>query len=389
MTARPLRVVLNAGESSGDQLGADLAEALKRRHDNIELAGIAGPAMQAAGVEPWFDLDALNVMGLTEVIRHLPRLFRLRRALFRQITAWRPDAFVGIDAPDFNLGLARRLRKSGVRTVQYVSPTVWAWRAGRANGVARSVDLLLTLFPFEPECYAGLDIETRFVGHPLADRMAARPARAVARAGLGIGENETLVALLPGSRSGEIRRHAVLLAEAAAGIRERRPDARFAFFLSDPGHIDLIREMTGEHIARTGIELHSGQTGNALAGADCAMVASGTATLEGFLLECPMTVFYRLAPTTHALLRGLRLVRSAHIALPNILTGHELVPEFIQSRATPGNLAAATLAWLDDPERRARYRQMAARVRRELAQGAGDRAAEAILEMIENDRQGR
>lgn len=302
---------------------------------------------------------------------------------------WRPDAFVGIDAPDFNLGLARRLRASGVRTVQYVSPTVWAWRAGRAKGVARSVDLLLTLFPFEPECYAGLDLETRFVGHPRADRMASRPGRAVARAELGIAGNETLVALLPGSRSGEIRRHALVLTEAAAKIRDRRPNVRLAFFLAEAAHAELIRTIAGEGIARTGIELHSNQTHNALAGADCAIVASGTATLEAFLLECPMTVFYRLAPTTHALLKGLRLVRSTHIALPNILTGHQLVPEFIQGRATPDNLAAATLAWLDDPERRERYRHMAADVRRELAQGASDRAAEAILEMIEDDRPGR
>lgn len=388
MTVRPLRVVLNAGESSGDRLGAELAEALKRRHGDIELAGIAGPAMQAAGVEPWFDLDVLNVMGLTEVIRHLPRLFRLRRALFEQITAWQPDAFVGIDAPDFNLGLARRLRASGVRTVQYVSPTVWAWRAGRAKGVARSVDLLLTLFPFEPQCYAGLDLETRFVGHPRADHMASRPSRAGARAELGIADNETLVALLPGSRSGEIRRHALVLTEAAAKIRDRRPNARLAFFLADAAHAELIRAIAGEGLARTGIELHSEQTYNALAGADCAIVASGTATLEGFLLECPMTVFYRLAPTTHALLRSLRLVRSTHIALPNILTGHPLVPEFIQGQATPDNLAAAALAWLDDPERRERYRHMGASVRKELAQGASDRAAEAILEMIDNDRPG-
>ncbi|MFW5927423.1 MAG: lipid-A-disaccharide synthase, partial [Wenzhouxiangella sp.] len=347
MTARPLRVVLTAGETSGDRLGADLAASLQRRQPDIEMAGVAGPAMQAAGVEAWFDLDVLNIMGLTEVIRHLPRLIRLRRELFERITAWQPDVFVGIDAPDFHLGLARRLRKSGLRTVQYVSPTVWAWRAGRAAGVARSVDLLLTLFPFESDHYAGLDLETRFVGHPLADRIPQRPSRSAARAALGIGEDETLVALLPGSRSGEIRRHAGLLVESARLIGEQRPGIRLAAFCVDATQVEQMREVTGDAIERAGIEMHSGQTSNGLAGADCAMIASGTATLEGFLLECPMTVFYRLAPATYALLRQLRLVRSRHIALPNIVSGRELVPEFVQGQATPGNLAAATLAWLD------------------------------------------
>jgi lipid-A-disaccharide synthase len=382
MAQSPARLVLVAGESSGDQLGADLVHHLKRRHPGIELAGVAGPAMQAAGVEAWYDLDVLGVMGLTEVISHLPRLLRLRRELREHTLAWRPDAFVGVDAPDFNLGLARQLRKRGLKTVHYVSPTVWAWRAGRTRGVARSVDLLLALFPFEPALYAPHGLDTRFVGHPVADQMAGRPSREQARAELGLDQADTVIALLPGSRRSEIERHALLLTETAGWLRERRPAVRILVCLADRRQETLFRELAGSGLERAGIEIVCERTRAGLIAADAACVASGTATLEGFLLECPLVAYYRLAPASYWLIRGLRLIRSPYIAMPNILHGGEIIPEFVQHQATAAHLGQAALSWLDDASRRDEYQQVARGFRRQLAAGAGTNAADAILDLI-------
>lgn len=386
MANPPTRLVLSAGESSGDQLGADLAHHLKQQHPGIELAGIAGPAMQAAGVKAWHDLDVLGVMGLTEVLSHLPRLVRLRRELRERILAWQPDAFVGVDAPDFNLGLARQLRRRGLKTVHYVSPTVWAWRAGRTRGVARSVDLLLALFPFEPELYAPHGLDTRFVGHPVADQMAGRPSREQARTQLGLAAADTVITLLPGSRRSEIERHAALLTQTARWIRDRRESARILVLLADRRQEPAFRELAGTALEHTGIKIVCEQTRLGLIAADAACVASGTATLEAFLLECPLVAYYRLAPASYWLIRGLRLIRSRHIAMPNILHGDEIIPEFVQQQATAEHLGQSVLAWLDDPERRARYQDVACGFRRQLAAGAGDNAARAILELIDRGR---
>lgn len=379
MTRKARRIVLVAGEASGDALGASLARQLKSLDPDIELAGIAGEAMQAAGVEPWFDLDALNVMGLTEVLSHLPRLFALRRRLRQRILDWTPDAFVGIDAPDFNLGLARQLRKRGLRTVQYVAPTVWAWRAGRARVVARSVDLVLTLFPFEPALFRAHGLASRFVGHPLADEIAADARLPRAQA----GERQAEVALLPGSRRSEIERHVGLLAESANWLRRHRPELRLTMLLARRAQRELVEQLAGASLAESGVEIVCAQTRDGLLRADAAISASGTATLEAFLLECPLVVYYRLAPTTYWLLRGLRLVRSQFIALPNILQGRALVPEFVQESAQADSLGREALAWIDDARRRSAYRQAAERCRRELAAGASENAARAVLELAD------
>lgn len=386
MKAHPPRIVLSAGESSGDHLGADLARCLTARHPEIRMAGVAGPAMQEAGVEPWFDLESLNVMGLTEILAHLPRLIRFRRELQQRIIQWQPDAFVGIDAPDFNLGLARKLRRKGLKTVHYVSPTVWAWRGGRTASIARSVDLLLALFPFEPELYASHALKVRFVGHPLADQITPSPDREQVRAEFGYGMNETVIALLPGSRRSEIERHARLLAETALLLRTRLDHARLVMLLASPHHEQAMRELAGDQLDAAGVEIHCGRTRHGLVAANTAIVASGTATLEGFLLECPLVAYYRLAPATYWLIRGLRLIRSRYIAMPNILYGGELLPEFVQQQASPEQLSNAALQWLEDDSRRARYRQIARHHRRELAVGAGDNAAAAILELTGHDR---
>ena len=381
MSAHPPRIVLVAGEASGDALGASLAARLRERRPDIELAGVAGEAMRAAGVEAWFDLDELNVMGLTEVLKHLPRLFRFRSRLRQRILEWGPDAFVGIDAPDFNLGLARHLRRRGQRTVQYVAPTVWAWRPGRAASVARATDLLLTLFPFEPALFRAHGLASRFVGHPLADEISASPPlleqRRAAR-----GDRPPRIALLPGSRRGEIERHAALLGETAAWLRKQRPELQLTMLLAREAHRPLVEALAGESLGEADVRIVCSRTREGLAEADAAISASGTATLEAFLLECPLVVYYRLAPATYWLLRGLRLVRSQFIALPNILQGRALVPEFVQEQARPEALGSEALGWIDDASRLAAYQEAAGRCRRELAAGASDNAAQALLELI-------
>ncbi|HSH26637.1 MAG TPA: lipid-A-disaccharide synthase, partial [Wenzhouxiangella sp.] len=356
---------------------------LRRRRPDIELAGVAGKGMRSAGVEAWFDLDELNVMGLTEVVRHLPRLHRLRRDLMRRIMAWQPDAFVGIDAPDFNLGLARQLRRRGQRTVQYVAPTVWAWRPGRAASVARATDLLLTLFPFEPALFRAHGLASHFVGHPLADEIAASP-ELLERRRQDESNRAPQLALLPGSRRGEIERHAALLGQTARWLRQQRPELELTMLLARQAHRELVGKLAGQALEDAGVRVICARTRAGLAEADAAISASGTATLEAFLLECPLVVYYRLAPATYWLLRGLKLVRSQFIALPNIVQGRALVPEFVQKHARPEALGREALAWIDDPTRLQTYQQAAADCRQELAAGASENVAHRLLELIDH-----
>ncbi|MEE4296462.1 MAG: lipid-A-disaccharide synthase [Wenzhouxiangella sp.] len=377
-----LRLTLVAGEASGDVLGADLARALKQQHDDIELAGITGPKMRAAGVTSWFDIEALSVMGLTEVLRHLPRLIRLRKALRQRVLEWPADALITIDAPDFNLGLARQLHQRDMTTIHYVSPSVWAWRSGRIPKIARSLDQLLTLFPFEPALYHPFGLDARFVGHPLADELAGGPDRSAAREQLQIHSESPVIAFLPGSRDGELKRHMDLLAETAVTLRKDYPTADLVLLLTGERHRKLALELAGTRLDRAGVRLLTGATRTGLEAADVAVAASGTVTLETFLLECPMVVFYKLAPTTFHLARSLKLVRSEFVALPNILSGESLAPERLQQEATPVRLAADVKAWLSDQARIEDYRRQARQWRGRLAQQAGHQAASAILERV-------
>ncbi len=380
----PLRLVLVAGEASGDLLGADLAQALKRQRADVELAGIGGRQMRSAGVETWFDTDALSVMGLTEVMRHLPRLIRLRRNLRRRILDWPATALITIDAPDFNLGLARQLHKRGLTTIHYVSPSVWAWRAGRIPRIAGALDLLLTLFPFEPALYRPHGLDARFVGHPLADELSAGRNQRAARMALQTGSADPVIALLPGSRDGELQRHVGLLAATAVRLRNAHPDADLVMLVTGPRHAALARELAAAELDQAGVRLLADRTRTGLAAADVAIAASGTVTLEAFLLECPLVVYYRLAPTTFRLARALRLVRSEYVSLPNILCEHALVPERLQQSATPERLAADTEAWLAGPERIEGYRRRATEWRQRLGRQAGEQAARAVLERVED-----
>ena len=372
---RPLRIALVAGEASGDQLGAALIEALRARAPETQFMGLAGPRMQAAGCEAVGAAEELAVMGLFEVLGHLPRLWRLRRRLVRAITDWRADLFIGIDAPGFNLGLARQLKGTGLRTAQYVSPQVWAWRAGRAARMGESCDLVLCLLPFEPAFYARHGVAAQFVGHPMADQIPLESQRHSARQQLGIGEEAVVLALLPGSRRGEVQRLAGDFLTAAQGLRSERPDLLILAPMASPA----VRAQFERSGPRENVRILDGQARLALQAADAALVASGTASLEALLCGCPMVVAYRFGALTAALLRWLRLVRLPYFSLPNLLAGEPLVPEFFQSAVQPEALRAAVAAQLrDDPARQQRMVRFTA-IHRTLRVGGAARAAEAVL----------
>jgi lipid-A-disaccharide synthase len=373
-----LRIGFVAGESSGDQLGAALIDALRARAPGMQCFGVAGPRMIAAGCDAWANSEELAVMGLTEVLRHLPRLVRLRRRLVARFVAARPQVFVGIDAPEFNLGLAERLKARGLCTVQYVSPQVWAWRQGRVRTIGRACDLVLCLLPFETKFYASHGVRAQFVGHPLADQIAVDPDRGAARRALNIAADATLIALLPGSRVAEVSRLGADFAGAAAWIASQRPALQFIAPMATPAVRRVFEREAGAFLPR--IRLTDGGAREALAACNVALVASGTATLETLLSKRPMVVAYRLAAATVFVARRLQLVKSPFMALPNLLAGRPLVPEFFQDEVTPAALGAALLREIDDPARAAALAIEFRRIHAELRCGAAERAAAAIID---------
>lgn len=368
-----MKLVISAGEASGDYLAARLVSQLKARHPSLEVAGIAGPLMRAQGVNAWFDMNELNVMGLTEVLSDLPRLVSLRRQFRRRILDWSPNAFLGVDAPDFNFGLAKSLKKRGLRTLHYVSPSIWAWRRGRAKRISRAIDHLFTLFPFEPELYQPYGLEATFVGHPLADDIDHFLNR---KQSPSPSSNKQIL-LLPGSRSGELRRHLPLVLETASRLRQAHAEINLHMTLAADSQKKQVMDAHQPKLGELGITVSVGDVREAILGADVTLAASGTVTLETFLMGCPQVVFYRLAPTTYWLAKSLHLVKSQWISLPNILTQTEWVPELIQNQATPEALCQATMTWLNQPQKVADYRRLADQLRQELL--AGDRVAHAII----------
>ena len=380
MTA-PLTVGLVAGEASGDTLGAALIEAIRQRHPQARFFGVAGPKMRAAGCEVWASSDELAVMGLTEVLRHLPRLLRLRAALVSRFIALRPSVFVGIDAPEFNLGLEARLKRAGVPTVQYVSPQVWAWRQGRVASMAKSCDRVLCLLPFETEFYRAHHVRASFVGHPLADQIPMEPDRAAARQSLGLAATDVVVALLPGSRLGEVARLGADFLGAASWLSERLPGVKFLAPMASPAVRREFAALAASQAPAARPQLVDGQAQSVLAAADAVLVASGTATLETLLSKRPMVVAYRLGGVTAFLLRRLGLVKVAHFAQPNLLLGRRAVPEFLQEGVTPAALGAALLQLLRDPAATAALVADFRRVHAQLRCGGAALAAQAVLEV--------
>ena len=380
-------IALVAGEASGDQLGAALIIALRARHPRVRLLGIGGPRMRAASFEAWHDIRELSVMGLAEVLRHLPRLLRLRRDLTRRLLAVRPALTIGIDAPDFNLGLEQRLKAAGLRTAHYVSPSVWAWREGRAAKLGASADRVLCLFPMEPAIYARHGVDARFVGHPLADRFADVPDRAAARAALGLPAHARVLALLPGSRHGELAQLLPPFLDAARRLRARINGLTIAIPAADAAlRTQIASALAASALPADAVRVLDGQAHALLAAADAALLASGTAALEAALARCPMVVAYRIAPLTHALVKGLGLLKGERYSLPNILAGRELVPERMQRDCTGPQLAEAVARLLEDPAaaaaQRAAFPALHASLRAADGASAADAAARAALELI-------
>ena len=335
--AAALRIGVVAGEPSGDVLGARVIAALRERHAGLSLEGVGGPAMAAQGLVSLYPMERLSVMGLVEPLRRLPELLGLRRRLAAHFAANPPDVFLGIDSPDFNLSLERRLRKRGIRTAHLVSPSVWAWRRGRLRGIARSTDRMLCLFPFETDIYSEHGIPAQYVGHPLADEIPKAVDRAAARVALGLAPAGKVLALLPGSRAAEVDRLAPLFLDTARRLGDTFGDLGFVLPAANAERARQLEPM----LKRAGlpVTLVQGRAREAMAAADAVLVASGTATLEAALLKRPMVVAYRMAGPSWFVLS--RLVKTPWVALPNLLAGKELVPEFLQGQATPRALAGA------------------------------------------------
>jgi lipid-A-disaccharide synthase len=375
----PVRIALAAGEQSGDLLGASLIAALRERLPNAQFEGIAGPRMIRAGCTSLYPMERLSVMGLVEVAGRYISLMRDRRVLAKAWLRDPPDIFIGIDAPDFNLGLAKKLRTGGVRTVHYVSPSVWAWRRYRIKGIRASVDRMLTLFPFEAEFYRTSAVEVRHVGHPLADDIPLVTDRAECRRELGLDPDATLVALLPGSRMSEIDALADLMFDTARWLTERLPTVKFVLPAATPPIRAALEERIASNVDLT-VTLVDGDARRAMGAADVVLLASGTATLEALLVNRPMVVTYRVHPLTFRIMKAMFTVK--HVSLPNLLAGEELVPELLQTDAQPDKLGAAILDWLRDEPRKIAVQERFGQIHQELRGGAAGRAADAVMEVL-------
>jgi len=379
--------VLVAGESSGDLLGADLIAGLRRRFPKSRFAGVGGALMAAAGMDVWHRAEELSVMGLVEVLRHLARLLALRRDVYRRTLASRPAVFIGIDAPDFNLGLERKLKASGVHTVHYVSPSIWAWREQRAAKIGRSADRVLCLFPMEPPIYARYGVDARFVGHPLAAMFPVTPDKAAARTELGLPPDTPVLAMLPGSRLGEIHRLARDFLEAAAALKKQLPDLQIIAPMANAkchGEFEARIESLFEqsHPLRQALRIVDGDAHRAMIAADAVLLASGTAALEAMLAKRPMVVAYRLAPWTYRIVRMFGLMRTEVYSLPNILAGKTIVPELMQDDCTLEALVAALAPLLRSRQLDPRTLAEFTRLHESLRGGAAQPAAESIAELL-------
>ncbi len=382
MPPRELRIGIVAGETSGDNLGAAFMLALREIRPDAQFFGIAGPRMAAAGCEQWEPAEALAVMGLFEVVTHLPRLLALRRRIRSRMVAAQPDVFIGVDAPEFNLNLAPALHAAGIRTVQYVSPQVWAWRQGRVARMAGFLDLVLCLLPFEQRFYDQRGLDAEFVGHPLADQLPIEPDRAAARTRLGLPAAAEVVAVLPGSRRGEVARLAGDFAGAAAWLAERRPGLRFVAPMAGAGAHAAFSAALEARAPGVAVQLLDGDSQLALTAADVALVASGTATLETLLCKRPMVVAYRLGAASAWLIRSFGMMKAPYFSQPNLLAGSQVVPELFQSEVTAQRLGAELLHWLDHPAQCQALALRFAGIHAVLRRGASDRAARAVLRLL-------
>lgn len=376
VNTKPLCIALVAGEASGDILGAGLMAALKQQHPNIQFIGVGGPKMEAEGLASMFPMERLSIMGLVEVLGRLAELFKRRAKLVKDIIAAKPDVFIGIDAPDFNLGIELKLRKVGIKTIHYVSPSVWAWKQKRVFKIKKACDLVLTLFPFEAKFYEKHEVPVCFVGHPLADTIPLQIDRETAKCELGIAQDDLVVALMPGSRGGEVSRLAPVFLETAVIILKQYPQAKFVLPCANQQRKEQVEELLKAY--QLPITLLEGNSRQALAACDVVLIASGTATLEALLYERPMVVAYKLAPLTFWIAK--RVVKTPYISLPNILAGRLLVPEMIQDKAEPEALFNELQPLLEGNSKEQTDNFKA--IHLALRQNASAKAAEATLKLI-------
>jgi lipid-A-disaccharide synthase len=378
----PLRIAIIAGEVSGDVLGASLIKALKRRHPDCQFTGVSGPKMQAEGCGSLASIEELSLFGLSEVVKEIPRLLRLRKRLVGQIRDWEADLCIGIDAPSFNLGLEKRLKAGGMKTAHYVSPTVWAWREGRIHGIAESVDLMLTLFPFEQAIYSQHNVASRFVGHPLADQFPISPDRLAARSELGLDIHKQWLAMLPGSRGSEVNLLSQPFVETAQWLAKRMPDLGFVVPLANAKTRARFEQELTQHSDLPTITLLDGQSEQAMTAADVVLLASGTAALEACLLKRPMVVAYRVSAFSYFIFRKVGMLKIEYVSMPNHLTSTPLVPEYIQHQCTAENMGPALYQLLTRPHLRARQIDAFHAVHESLRLDASEQAAEALLQLL-------
>lgn len=380
ISERAVTVAMVAGEASGDILGAGLIQSIRKRYPNARFEGIGGPLMIEQGFSSTVPMERLSVMGLVEVLGRIFELIGIRRKLRKHFIKSRPDVFIGIDAPDFNIGLELALRKKGIKTGHYVSPSVWAWRQKRIYKIARAVDLMLTLFPFEAKFYKAHDVAVRFVGHPLADTIPEYSDKDAARKSLGFDQGAKIVALLPGSRSGEVAYIGKSFLDTARWLYDRDPSISFVLPYVNEARRVQIQAMLDENPSKLPLTLIAGRSREVMAASDVIVLASGTATLEAMLVNRPMVVSYRVSKITHYIMK--RLLKAPFISLPNLLAGKELVPELIQDEAQPEKIGAQVVERLL-PSKAKETNESFSELHQSLKLNASEQAADAVANLIE------
>jgi lipid-A-disaccharide synthase len=372
------KVGIVAGEASGDLIGSHLIRALKKHRPDIEFIGIAGPKMQGEGARSLFPIERLSVRGYVEVLRHLPGLLKIRSELAQFFIKTKPDLFIGIDAPDFNFGLERKLKRKGIPTIHYVSPSIWAWRKGRMGKIKRAVSHMLALFPFEPAIYEKANVPVTYVGHPLADILPMEPDKQGARESLKIKDDKLVIAMLPGSRQSEVKQLADLYVKTAQLIAQEHPDVQFLVpLITRETRAIFEQAMYANQAYETPIQILFGHAHMAMEAADAVIVASGTATLEAALLKRPMVITYRMPRLSWWILKRMNYL--PYVGLPNILAGRFVVPELLQHDAIPEKLAETTLRMVSDKTLMQEIRAEFTRIHETLRQNTEEKAAEAIL----------
>ncbi|QCT19974.1 lipid-A-disaccharide synthase [Jejubacter calystegiae] len=380
-TGRPLTIALVAGETSGDILGAGLIRALKAKVPDARFVGVVGPLMQAEGCEAWYEMEELAVMGIVEVLGRLRRLLQIRADLTRRFSELQPDVFVGIDAPDFNITLEGKLKQRGIKTIHYVSPSVWAWRQKRVFKIGRATDLVLAFLPFEKAFYDRFNVPCRFIGHTMADAMPLDPDKNGARDVLGIAHEARCLALLPGSRGAEVEMLSADFLKTAQLLRSHFPDLEVLVPLVNSKRREQFERILAEVAPELPVRLLDGQAREAMIASDAALLASGTAALECMLAKCPMVVGYRMKPFTFWLAK--RLVKTDYVSLPNLLAGRELVKELLQEECEPQLLAQALTPLLEESETRHEMHDIFRQLHEQIRCNADEQAAQAVLELAQ------